>query len=85
MTWQDDSGLLGTVAPGKTLEQIVTQPGRYRFELQCYDQDAQRAGLSQAMIEIVADDDIPSVAAYLKASTLAPKQGQAVTLETVKR
>ncbi len=85
LTWQDDSGLLGTVAPGKTFEQLITQPWRYRFELQCYDQDAQWAGLSQAMIEVVEDDDLPSVAAYLKASTLAPKLWQAVQLSTVKR
>lgn len=85
LTWQDDSGLLGTVTPGKTLEQLITQPGRYRFELQCYDQDAQRAGLSQAMMEVVADDDIPSVAAYLKASTLAPKPWQIVQITTSKQ
>lgn len=84
ITRQDTQAILGTVNPGETLEQTMTQPGRYLLEMQCYDDQANRAGLSQATVELVADDDIPSVAAYLKASALLVPVGEKIQLQTVK-
>jgi hypothetical protein len=70
------------VAPDETTTFDFAFPGRYRVDMQCYNDLGERVGISQFFVEIVTDDQQDARGSHLTASTLSTVVGETVSFST---